>query len=102
MMKKRHILILVMIGITAGVLFAQENYKEQYLELLRNNQFDELKNLLGKWEKAEPKNPEMFIGRLYATIKDNTKAKEYFNKVLEIGKTEEKEQAKYFIAQFQL
>jgi tetratricopeptide (TPR) repeat protein len=62
MMKKRHILILVVIGITAGVLFAQENYKEQYLELLRNNQFDELKNLLGKWEKAEPKNPEMFIG----------------------------------------
>jgi hypothetical protein len=43
-------------------LAAQESYKDQYLRLLRNGQFNELKALLEKWEKAEPANPELYIG----------------------------------------
>jgi predicted Zn-dependent protease len=42
-------------------LFAQENYKAQYLELMRNGKFDELKTLLENWETDERENPEMFI-----------------------------------------
>jgi tetratricopeptide (TPR) repeat protein len=42
-------------------VFTQENYKEQYLDLLHNERFSELKILLEKWEKTEPVNPEMYI-----------------------------------------
>jgi tetratricopeptide (TPR) repeat protein len=43
-------------------VFADGKYQEKYLELLRDGNFDALKLLLEEWEKAEPKNPEMFIG----------------------------------------
>jgi tetratricopeptide (TPR) repeat protein len=43
-------------------VFADGKYHEKYLELLQAGNFDELKLLLAEWEKAEPKNPEMFIG----------------------------------------
>jgi len=40
---------------------AQGGFQEKYLDLFRAGKLDELKTLLKKWEKAEPKNPEMFI-----------------------------------------
>ncbi|GMO28831.1 MAG: tetratricopeptide repeat protein [Termitinemataceae bacterium] len=48
--------------IISNSIFAQDDYKYKYLELLRAGKYDDLKTLLVKWEKAEPKNPEMFIG----------------------------------------
>ncbi len=37
------------------------NYRAKYLDLLKNQQYDELFTLLGQWEKAEPTNPELYI-----------------------------------------
>ena len=38
-----------------------EDFKSRYLELLKSQQYDELLTLLGRWEKAEPSNPELYI-----------------------------------------
>ncbi|MDR2842565.1 MAG: hypothetical protein LBV52_05135 [Spirochaetaceae bacterium] len=64
MQVKNHLRFFFMVIMLAGIqaVFAQDNYKETYLQLLRDGKYDELKTWLAKWEKAEPKNPEMFIG----------------------------------------
>jgi tetratricopeptide (TPR) repeat protein len=56
-------LFFLLIGQIRGVnLYAEEMYKNRYLELLRSNQYDELLVWLKQWKRAEPQNPEMCIG----------------------------------------
>jgi tetratricopeptide (TPR) repeat protein len=52
------VFIFVLFG---SCLSTQGNYQEKYLELLEDERFGELKILLGKWEKSEPVNLEMYI-----------------------------------------
>lgn len=47
--------------VAAPFVLSAEDFKAQYLELLKGERYDELVLLLGKWEKAEPKNPELYI-----------------------------------------
>jgi tetratricopeptide (TPR) repeat protein len=60
--KKAGLFLLVVWQICGIAAYAEENYKNRYLELLRNNRYDELKSWLEQWESAEPKNPELYIG----------------------------------------
>jgi tetratricopeptide (TPR) repeat protein len=60
--KKIGLFFLVIWQIYGIKSYAEENYKNRYLELLRSNQYDELILWLERWERAEPQNPEMCIG----------------------------------------
>ncbi|MDR1788323.1 MAG: hypothetical protein LBR16_07740 [Treponema sp.] len=59
---RKGVFVVLVFAQTAAGLFAQEDYKAKYLELLNSKQFDQLSEWLAEWEAAEPENPEMFIG----------------------------------------
>lgn len=57
----RVVLLAVVILILGAPTSQGEDFKSTYLELLKSQQYDELLSLLGRWEKAEPSNPELYI-----------------------------------------
>jgi tetratricopeptide (TPR) repeat protein len=60
----KKIAVFLLLGLNFFVInsYADDNYKDRYLSLLRNEQYAELKLLLEQWEIAEPQNSEMYIG----------------------------------------
>ena len=58
-MNKKLISILAIVVTISG--FAQ-NYNEQFQEICQQGKLSESKDFLDAWEKAEPDNPEMYIG----------------------------------------
>jgi tetratricopeptide (TPR) repeat protein len=59
---KKYVFVVFVLAACGSSPVAQENYREQYRELLENRRFDELPDLLEKWERSEPENPEVYIG----------------------------------------
>jgi tetratricopeptide (TPR) repeat protein len=69
-MKKLHFFIIFVFLMN----FLYSNDKEIYLDLLHNNKLNKLKIHLEKWEKKDPKNPEMFIGYFNYYINKGSKS----------------------------
>jgi predicted Zn-dependent protease len=59
---KKYVFAVFVLAACGSYPAAPENYREQYLELFENGRLHELPDLLEKWEKSEPENPEVYIG----------------------------------------
>lgn len=57
----RVVLLAGVILIVGAPVSQAEDFKSTYMELLKAERYDELLSLLGRWEKAEPSNPELYI-----------------------------------------
>lgn len=51
-----------LLGVFAAT-WAAEDYRPEYLKLLKAEKFDKLDAYLSDWEKKEPKDPELYIAR---------------------------------------
>lgn len=60
-MNSKQRMIIVILAILPIYTVIAEDFKGQYLQLLNEQKYEELLQYLEGWEKAEPKNPEVYI-----------------------------------------